>query len=107
MIARKGLNELLDRLGDEVDHFEMLEDMETKLFKVAEALRRFNTDFSEMSKSRKDLPSLLAEIKVLSEVLVFKLGMHMGEFEEEINNATQSLINEIPTSDDNYTEMEF
>ena len=109
--VREGLQPLLVAIRncEYIDHFEMLEIIENELLKAHDCMYRFNKTAGELIKSRAELPQHLAEIRVLSDILVFRLGMHGEEFAEVLDEKTKKYMEVFSpkVSDDNWEELDF
>lgn len=108
--VREGLMPLLDK-AKHVNQFDLLESLENRVLEVHKNLKGFN-GLEDIVEYRSHIPQYLAEIQVISELLIFRLSMHMGEYGELLEIMTTNYIEQLPeeekyTTDDNYDELDF
>jgi hypothetical protein len=89
----------------DIDHFDLLDALEKELGSTHSNIRKFNSIIPDMIKARKGLPSHLAKVLMLSQVLINRLAMQNMEIyshlDKEIEIFKQSYLPEKKVDFDN------
>ena len=103
---RKVRHELLESIRLNTDHFELLENLSGNLKQSSEKVNTICNEFDGISEARQELTPIVVEAFIQLQVVIYKLSMHQGEFDELLEKRMAELTEEYK-KEENYSDMEF
>ena len=91
----------------QVDHFDLLKEIEIELQELVINLDGFGTTFDEISERREEIAVAYGRSKLLLEILSFQLSIMKAEQESQEADAIEYYMDKFVVEEETYDSMEF